>query len=110
MLEATEVYVELVREFYSNMHDVSIQELTFSTFVRGHELQFDSDILASYMNIEETVMQGYPPVLDTVDYRDVTQAICGTRREWLFNVSERCVGCALFLISLKVRDLLSLYV
>ncbi|KAL6962306.1 hypothetical protein U1Q18_037264, partial [Sarracenia purpurea var. burkii] len=84
MLEATsEVYVELVCEFYSNMHDVSNQELTFSTFVWGHELQFDSDILASYMNIEEPIMQGYTLVPDNVDYRDVTQTIYGTRREWV---------------------------
>ncbi|KAL6988512.1 hypothetical protein U1Q18_014264 [Sarracenia purpurea var. burkii] len=84
MLIATgDVCIDLVREFYVNLLPTPNDDSTFTSYVRGHEIYYDSIIFSEFLHIADPVIYDYPPVPTIVNYHTVARTLCGHTRAWI---------------------------
>ncbi|KAL6955247.1 hypothetical protein U1Q18_045706, partial [Sarracenia purpurea var. burkii] len=61
LIASGDVCIELVQEFYANLIPTPNEALTFSTYVRGHALHFDSIDFSEFLHVADNEVQDILP-------------------------------------------------
>ncbi|KAL6962976.1 hypothetical protein U1Q18_037942 [Sarracenia purpurea var. burkii] len=84
MLLATGIVcIELVQEFYANLIPMLNVDSSFTSYVCGHEIYFDSIVISEFLQIADTVLYDYPPVPLITNNHSVARTLCGRIRPWI---------------------------